>query len=154
MDACLSYQKILNYPVDVQPSTIHRFFYRSLDEDLYYNSASEIVSLLQPIGQPDYLSFERSMRMMAQRCIHPSPQSKQIDIRLQYEMALQLAECDYERNKEIESNDLTALMVLIARRCRSAGIPEEEAVNRTWFHYDRDWSREQIRSLFYNEYTY
>ena len=152
MDACLSYQKILNHPVDVQPSTIHRFFYRSLDEDLYYNSASEIVSLLQPIGQPDYLSFERSMRMMAQRCIHPSPQSKQIDIRLQYEMALQLAECDYERNKEIESNDLTALMVLIARRCRSAGIPEEEAVNRTWFHYDRDWSKEQIRSLFYNEY--
>lgn len=155
MDACLLYQELLPMPVTVEPSSIYQYCYMSVDEELYYNPSAEIIPFQQPMDKPDYSFFKQAM-LKDRKCsdVEDLSSDESFDMLLRYEMALKSAKDEYYRLKKNNSTteDLTPLLVQIAKTCQQSGIPEEEAVNRTWYHYEEDCTKPAIRSLFYNVY--
>ena len=155
MDACLLYQEILPVPVAVETSSIYQYCYMSVDEEPYYNPDAEIIPFLQPMDKPDYLFFKQAM-LKYRKCddVEDLSSDESLDMLLRYEMALRSAIANFYqlRNNDDTTNDLTPLFIQIAKTCRLCGIPEEEAVNRTWFHYEDECTKPAIRTLFYNVY--
>ena len=155
MDACLLYQEILPVPVAVEASSIYQYCYMSVDEEPYYNPDAEIIPFLQPMDKPDYSFFKQAM-LKYRKCddVEDLSSDESLDMLLRYEMALRSAIADFYqlRNNDDTTNDLTPLFIQIAKTCRQCGIPEEEAVNRTWFHYEDECTKPAIRTLFYNVY--
>ena len=155
MDACLLYQELLPMPVTVEPSSIYQYCYMSVDEELYYNPDAEIIPFQQPMDKPDYSFFKQAMLKNRKRSdVEDLSSDESFDMLLRYEMALKSAKDEYYRLRKNNSTteDLTPLLVQIAKTCQQTGIPEEEAVNRTWNHYEEDCTKPAIRSLFYNVY--
>lgn len=155
MDACLLYQELLPMPVTVEPSSIYQYCYMSVDEELYYNPDAEIIPFQQPMDKPDYSFFKQAMLKNRKRSdVEDLSSDESFDMLLRYEMALKSAKDEYYRLRKNNSTteDLTPLLVQIAKTCQQSGIPEEEAVNRTWYHYEEDCTKPAIRSLFYNVY--
>lgn len=155
MDACLLYQELLPMPVTVEPSSIYQYCYMSVDEELYYNPDAEIIPFQQPMDKPDYSFFKQAMLKNRKRSdVEDLSSDESFDMLLRYEMALKSAKDDYYRLRKNNSTteDLTPLLVQIAKTCQQSGIPEEEAVNRTWYHCEEDCTKPAIRSLFYNVY--
>lgn len=155
MDACLLYQELLPMSVTVEPSSIYQYCYMSVDEELYYNPDAEIIPFQQPMDKPDYAFFKQAMLKYGKHNdVEDLSSDEPFDMLLRYETAYKSAMDDYYRLKR--NNDttdvLTPSLVMIARTCRQCGIPEEEAVNRTWFHYEEECSKPAIRTLFYNVY--
>lgn len=155
MDACLLYQELLPMPVTVEPSSIYQYCYMSVDEELYYNPDAEIIPFQQPMDKPDYSFFKQAMLKNRKRNdVENLSSDESFDMLLRYEMALKSAKDEYYRLRKNNdtTDDLTPLLVQIAKTCLQYDIPEEEAVNRTWYHYEEDCTKPAIRSLFYNVY--
>lgn len=151
MDACILYQEILPFPVSIQPSSIYHFFYRSVDKDIYYNPQAEVIPFEMPIEKPDYEFFKQAIqKRIRNNEVNNVSFDERMDMCLLYEYALRKAKEEYHIKKE--NVDSISLMIHIARTCRDAGIPEEEAVNRTWFHFEADYTKQDLRVLFSNVY--
>ena len=155
MDACLLYQEILPVPVTVEPSSIYQYCYMSVDEEPYYNPDAEIIPFQQPMDKPDYSFFKQAMLKYGKHHdLEDLSSDESFDMLLRYEMAYRGAMDDFHqlRKKHDPTDVLTPSLVLIARTCRQCGIPEEEAVNRTWFHFEEQCGKPAIQTLFYNVY--
>ena len=156
MDACMLVQELLSVPISPTKASMHIGFRMSVDEDVYFNPNAEVIPFAHPTTpHPDYEAFKRTLR---DREMPLARMKASIDawqtVLLHYETALQYARRQFMRSHidGDENWELTQLLQAVAETCLDAGIPEEEAVRRTWHHYRYEVRIDDVRALFRNVY--
>ncbi|NDV60318.1 BT4734/BF3469 family protein [Bacteroides sp. 519] len=146
------YQPQIPFDILLKEPTLEQYSRLSFDPELLYRPDSIQFYLAQPVAMPDEQSHREVMqteKIPLERAV-PGYETEEACIML-FEAAVQKTYIDLT---EAENNgadpvgqDLQPIVTCLAENCFRSGIPEEEAVKRTIFHYYTRMKGEVIRRI-------
>ena len=151
------YQPQMQFNILLKAPSLEQFSRLSFDPDLKYRPDSVPFYLSQPAGMPEELSYREAVRSEKSPLTRAVPgyDTERAAFML-FEAALKKtreeiykAENDGARPKE---NDFQAIVTRLAANCFYSGIPEEETLKRTVYHYYLQRQETLIRQLIRNVY--
>lgn len=146
-------------PFDILPKepTLEQFSRLSHDPELMYRPDSVKFYLSQPTGMPEEMSYREAVQTEKSPLTRAVPgyDSEKAAFML-FEAALRktrMEVCEAEADGALpREDDFQAMITQLAANCFRSGIPEEEAVKRTIFHYYLRRQEPLIRQLIRNVY--
>lgn len=146
-------------PFDILPKepTLEQFSRLSHDPELMYRPDSVKFYLSQPTGMPEEMSYREAVQTEKSPLTRAVPgyDSEKAAFML-FEAALRKTRsevCEAEADGALpREDDFQAMITQLAANCFRSGIPEEEAVKRTIFHYYLRRQEPLIRQLVRNVY--
>ena len=151
------YQPQMQFNILLKAPSLEQFSRLSFDPDLKYRPDSVPFYLSQPAGMPEELSYREAVRSEKSPLTRAVPgyDTERAAFML-FEAALKKtreeiykAENDGARPKE---NDFQAIVTRLAANCFYSGIPEEETLKRTIYHFYLQRQETLIRQLIRNVY--
>lgn len=146
-------------PFDILPKepTLEQFSRLSFDPEIRFRPDAVPFYLSQPAGMPEELSYREAVRT------EKSPLSRAVPgydteqaIFMLFEAALRKARMEIREAEDDGAlprrDDFQAMVTQLAVNCFHSGIPEEETVKRTVFHYYLRRQEPLIRLLVKNVY--
>ena len=150
--AVTCYQPMLPFGITLKEPDLMQSCRMTVDEQPYYNPASVPFCIEQPFALPGEETFRQRKQHSetAPERMTPGCESLQT-LSLMYQSARRRA-LDEMEDWKIDQG-LEPLLPHLVEQCFRAGIPEEEAVQRTLTYYYRETDTEAIRLAFGNGYN-
>lgn len=150
------YQPQLPYDILPKEPRLDQFSRLSYDPEVMYRPDAVQFYLSQPAAMPDEPTYRETLQQEKSPLIRAVPGMNMEDsIGLLFEAALRKSYTDIaeaETSGAIPANSLQPLLTQLAVNCFQSGIPEEEAIRHTIFHYYLRKQEILIRQLFSNIY--
>lgn len=146
------YQPQIPYDILLKEPKLDQYSRLSFDPELLYRPNSIQFYLAQPLSMPDEETHREAVQTEKSPLTRAVPgyETEEACIML-FEAAVQKT---YTELTEAENNgampignDLQPIITRLAENCFRSGIPEEEAVKRTAFHYYMRFNSEVIRQI-------
>ena len=151
------YQPQLPYDILPKEPTLEQYSRLSFDPEALYRSDSIQFYLAQPASMPNEQTYREAVQTEKSPLTRALPGYETEDaLFMLFEAALQktfieLSEAENSGAGSI-SEDLQPLITRLAENCFRSGIPEEETVKRTVFHYYLRRKEDIIRQIIRNVY--
>ena len=150
------YQPQLPFDIVPKEPRLDQFSRLSYDPDVLFRPDSIQFYLSQPATMPDELTYREAVQNEKSPLTRAVPGMDEGDaIGMLFEAALRKAYTDISEAEAAgapPSEGLQPLLAQLAVNCFQSGIPEEEAVRHTIFHYYLRRQEMLIRSIFRNAY--
>ncbi|WP_291527871.1 BT4734/BF3469 family protein [Bacteroides sp. UBA939] len=146
-------------PFDILPKEPHLNQYSrlSFDPELLYRPGSVQFYLSQPAGMPDEPTYRETVQSEKSPLTRAVPGMTEEDaISMLFEASLRKTHTDISEAEAAGSTPISGfqpIVTLLAVNCFQSGIPEEETVRRTIFHYYLRRQEILIRHIVHNVYT-
>ena len=149
------YQPQLPFNIIPQEPTLEQFSRLSFDPDIMYRPDSSPFYLSQPMEMPDEIASYREAvqadKSPLNRAVPGYDTSNAFS--MLFEAALRKTYTDLEKaGCEINRDEWQPIVTQLARNCHQSGIPEEEVVKRTIFHFYVRRQETLIRQMIANAY--
>lgn len=144
-------------PFDILPKepTLDQYSRLSYDPDIMYRPDSVRFYLSQPASMPEETTFREAVQAEKSPLTRAVPgYDAESAFLMLFEAALRKAYADLsEAGLEIEEDTWHPLVVQLAKNCFASGLPQEEVVKRTIFHFYIHKKEDLIRQIIDNIYT-
>ena len=151
------YQPQIPFSILPKEPSLEQYSRLSYDPELMYRPDSVPFYLSQPSGMPEELTYREAVRSEKSPLTRPVPgYDTERAVFMLFEAALrktheEIYEAEDEGAPE-RGEDFQAMVTQLAVNCFHSGIPEEETVKRTIFHYYLRRQEVLIRQLVKNVY--
>lgn len=150
------YQPQLPYDIIPKEPRLDQFSRLSYDPEVMYRPDAVQFYLSQPAAMPDEPTYRETLQKEKSPLTRAVPGMNEEDsIGLLFESALRKSYTDItetEASGATPANSLQPLLTQLAVNCFQSGIPEEEAIRHTIFHYYLRRREMLIRQIFNNIY--
>ncbi|WP_300702158.1 BT4734/BF3469 family protein [Bacteroides sp.] len=150
------YQPQLPYDIIPKEPRLDQFSRLSYDPEVIYRPDTVQFYLSQPASMPDEPTYRETLQKEKSPLTRAVPGMNEEDsIGLLFESALRKSYTDItetEASGATPANSLQPLLTQLAVNCFQSGIPEEEAIRHTIFHYYLRRQEMLIRQIFNNIY--
>lgn len=150
------YQPQLPYDILPKEPRLDQFSRLSYDPEVMYRPDTVQFYLSQPAAMPDEPTYRETLQQEKSPLIRAVPGMNMEDsIGLLFEAALRKSYTDIaevETSGATPTDSLQPLLTQLAANCFQSGIPEEEAIRHTIFHYYLRKQEMLIRQIFGNIY--
>ena len=144
-------------PFDILPKepTLEQYSRLSHDPDIIYRPDSVQFYLSQPSSMPEETTFREAVQAEKSPLTRAVPgYDAENAFLMLFEAAFRKAYADLrEAGLELSENTWHPLVVQLAKNCFASGLPQEEVVRRTVFHFYMYKQEELIRQMIGNIYT-
>lgn len=148
------YQPQLPFDIMPQEPTLEQFSRLSHDPDILYRPDSVQFYLSQPMGMPGEITYREAIQAEKSPLARAVPGfDSESAFSMLFEAALRKTYEDMEAaGCELRPNEWEPIVKQLARNCFHSGIPQEEAVKRTVFHFYVRKQETLIRQMIDNAY--
>ena len=144
-------------PFDILPKepTLEQYSRLSHDPDIIYRPNSVQFYLSQPSSMPEETTFREAVQAEKSPLTRAVPgYDAENAFLMLFEAAFRKAYADLrEAGLELSEDTWHPLVVQLAKNCFASGLPQEEVVRRTVFHFYMYKQEELIRQMIGNIYT-
>ena len=144
-------------PFDILPKepTLEQYSRLSHDPDIIYRPDSVQFYLSQPSSMPEETTFREAVQAEKSPLTRAVPgYDAENAFLMLFEAAFRKAYADLrEAGLELSEDTWHPLVVQLAKNCFASGLPQEEVVKRTVFHFYMYKQEELIRQMIGNIYT-
>lgn len=144
-------------PFDILPKepTLEQYSRLSHDPDIIYRPNSVQFYLSQPSSMPEETTFREAVQAEKSPLTRAVPgYDAENAFLMLFEAAFRKAYADLrEAGLELSEDTWHPLVVQLAKNCFASGLPQEEVVRRTVFHFYMYRQEELIRQMIGNIYT-
>ena len=144
-------------PFDILPKepTLEQYSRLSHDPDIIYRPNSVQFYLSQPSSMPEETTFREAVQAEKSPLTRAVPgYDAENAFLMLFEAAFRKAYADLrEAGLELSKDTWHPLVVQLAKNCFASGLPQEEVVKRTVFHFYMYRQEELIRQMIGNIYT-
>lgn len=146
------YQPQVLFDIQLKEPGVEKYSRLSLDPDLFYRPEAVPFYLSQPIGMPGEPTYRETRQTEKSPLTRAVPgYDAERTISMLYEAALRKTYTDLGEGWQ-RGNELSPLLVQLAENCFYSGIPEEEVVQHTIYHYHLRKQDTLIREMIGNVY--
>lgn len=152
------YQPHLPFQILPREPRIDGYSRLSFDPDVLYRPQSVQFYLAQPSAMPSAESFAEHSRNEKSPWERALPGYERMDaVAMLHQAALHKARVEVIEARKADGlsrkDERQFLLVLLAQHCAASGLPEEESVRRTIFHFHREVREEVVRAVFRDAYA-
>ena len=144
-------------PFDILPKepVLEQYSRLSYDPDILYRPNSVQFYLSQPAAMPEETTYREAVQTEKSSLNRVAPGYEAEDtLSMLFEAALRKSYADLrEAGLEQQEDQWQPLVVQLARNCFASGLPQEEVVKRTIFHFYLHKQEVLIREMIGNVYT-
>ena len=146
------YQPLIPFPITLREPSLRQSFRMTVDGAPYFHPEAPAFCLEQPVSVSDGTSFRERKRAEENPLARMElSYDSYHTLTVMYQAALSRALDALQHWRR--GDDLAPLLAPLAEECFKAGIPEEEAVCRTLWHYNDYKDEAGVRATFRNVYT-
>jgi hypothetical protein len=145
------YQPMLSFPIEMKEPVIDRACRFTFDAEPFYSPQAQPLVLQQPLEMPAELSYKEAVTS------EPEPMKRMLPgyssyhtLSLLFDNAL--SDALKGQNSGEEEEEFKALLVRLGTNCYNSGIPEDDAVRWTYYHYREEEQELLIRTTLHNTY--
>ena len=145
------YQPMLSFPIEMKEPVIDRACRFTFDAEPFYSPQAQPLVLQQPLEMPAELSYKEAVTS------EPEPMKRMLPgynsyhtLSLLFDNAL--SDALKGQNSGEGEEEFKALLVRLGTNCYNSGIPEDDAVRWTYYHYREEEKELLIRTTLHNTY--